>query len=330
MGGWIPTKAPDGTALIAERTLTLGQSRFLRVDDGVAGMNVNGLAAGSPVVIWDGEATHWTPGDQGSAEDYAAHDGALGWDSGSTSLGQDTKFDHGDNTDIAQYGTLSFWMQPKAYPDGARLQVLWKTAAGTTNGNVLDVENYVTNMDLDVWQKVTIPIGDFDLQDDVDKVLFKYASHGGQQFWFDEIELTTQSGGGPYVYRVAAPDAAQRFHLSMAVLVLAGPTSGWNSDTFANIALLENGLLFRQRRLSTAEVLWALNSKDNADLFGRFHPQDDIVFADDVMLMGLMLKPGSASVVITDDDVLEFVVRDNLSTISQARAFAHYGIEKVG
>jgi hypothetical protein len=330
MGGWIPTKSPDGTALIADRPLILGQSRFLRVDDGVAEMNVNGLAAGSPVVVWNGEATHWTPGDQGSAEAYAAHDGGAGWDSGSTSLGQDTKFDNGDNIDITQYGTLSFWMQPKAYPDGASLQVLWKTVGGLTKGNVLDVENYVTNMDLDVWQKVTIPIDDFALPTDVGRLLFKYASHGGQQFWFDDVELTTQSGGGPYTYRVAVPNSLDRYHLSMSVLVLAGPSSGWNSDAFANIASpLENGLLFRQRRLSTGEVLWALNSKDNADLFGRYHPQDDIIFADDVMLMGLMLKPGRASVVITNDDVLEFVIRDDLSTISQARAFAHYGIEKV-
>jgi hypothetical protein len=82
--------------------------------------------------------------------------------------------------------------------------------------------------------------------------------------------------------------------------------------------------------LSTAEVLWSLNSKDNVDLFGRFHPQDDIIFADSVMLIGFMIKPGKASVVVTDDDVLEFVVRDNLSTITQGRAFAHYGVEEVG
>jgi hypothetical protein len=322
-------KTPDGARVVANRSLLLGQSKFLRVDDGITVMNVNGLAAGSPVVIWNGEATYWTPGDQGSEESYAAHSGTNGWDSSPTSLGQDTKFDHGDNMDITQYGTLSFWMQPKAYPEGSSLEVLWKTAAGTTKGNVLTVEDYVTNMDLDVWQKVTIPVEDFALDTDVDKVLFKYASHGGQQFWFDDIELTTSAGGGPYIYRVAAPDTTKRYFLTMAVLVLAGPSAGWNSDAFANIAsALDNGLLFRHRRISTAEILWSLNSKDNADLFGRFHPQDDIVFADDVMLMGFMLRPGKASVIVTDDDVLEFVVRDDLTTISQARAFAHYGVEE--
>lgn len=321
-------RSVDGTLEVARHSLRLGQSKFLRVDDGLEVMNVNGLAAGSPVVIWNGEATYWTPGDQGSEESYAAHSGTNGWDSSPTSLGQDTKFDHGDNMDITQYGTLSFWMQPKAYPEGAALQVLWKTAGGLTKGNVLSVEDYVTNMDLDVWQKVTIPIEDFALPVDVDKVMFKYASHGGQQFWFDDIELTASAGGGPHTYRVAAPDATERYHLTMAVLILAGVSDGWNSDAFVNIVALDNGLLFRQRRISTAEILWSLNSRDNADLFGRFHPQDDIIFADDVMMMGFMLKPGNASVTITDDDVLEFVVRDNLTMISQVRAFAHYGIEE--
>lgn len=306
----------------------LGQSKFLRIDDGSAAMAVNGTAAGTPVPVWDGEGSYWTPGDQGSAETYAAHSGTYGWDSSPTSLGQDTKFDGGDNQDITGYDTLSFWMQPKAYPSGSDLQVLWKTQAGTTKGNVLSVENYVTNMDLDVWQRVEIPIADFALPDDVDKVLFKYASQGGQQFWFDDIALNTGGGGGPFTYRVAAPEN-ERYHVSMMVIVVAAPGAGWDSDKFASIAVLANGLLLRQRRISDGHVFWSLNSKDNMDLFGRFHPQDDITFADGTLLVGFMIKPGKASVVVTNDDVLEIVVRDNLSALDNVRAYCHYGVEEL-
>lgn len=319
-------QSADGSPIYAGPQWVLGQSRFLRTDDGSALMNVNGTAAGTPVVVWNGESTYWTPGDQGSATAESAKSGSYGWDSGSTSLGQDTKFDGGDNQDITAYDTLSFWMQPKAYPAGSDLRVLWKTAAGTTKGNVLSVEDYVTNMDLDVWQRVEIPITDFALPDLVDKILFKYANHGGQQFWFDDIELNTSAGGGPYTFRVAAPEG-QRYQMSMAVLVISGAASGWDDDTFANISALANGLLFRQRRLSTGETLWAINSKDNIDLFGRFHPQDDITFANGVLLVGFMIKPGKASVVVSDDDVLEWVVRDDLSGLSKARSYAHYGVE---
>ncbi len=63
------------------------------------------------------------------------------------------------------------------------------------------------------------------------------------------------------------------------------------------------------------------------ELFGRYHPQDDIEFADGTLLVGFMVKPGKASIAVTDDDVLEFVVRDDLSALSAARAFAHFGTE---
>lgn len=321
-------KNPSGHQIYAGQTLVLGQSAFLRTDNGTAVMNINGTAAGTPVPIWDGEGTYWTPGDQGSSETYAAHSGTYGWDSSPTSLGQDTKFDHGDNFDVTVYDEISFWMQPKAYPLDSDLQILWKTAAGTTKGNVLSVEDYVANMDLDVWQKVSIPISDFAIPDDVDKVLLKYANKGGQQFWFDDINLNTGGGGGPFTFRVASPDANTFYHVSMLVVLLAGASTGWNSDAFASITGgITNGLLLRQRRISTAEILWSINARDNIELFGRYHPQDNITFADSVLLTGFMLKPGKASIIVTNDDVLEFIVRDNLSTISAARAFVNYGVE---
>jgi hypothetical protein len=259
------------------------------------------------------------------------HSGTNGWDSSPTSAGQTTEFDNGAELDIdGTYDTLSFWMQPKAYPVDSNLQVLWKASGGSTKGNVLNVADYVTNFDLDVWQQVTIPIADFAITDDVSKIHFKYASKGGQQFWYDDIELNTSAGGGPFTFQVAAPDANTRYHLTMAVIVVSAPSSGWNPTAFANITSgLASGLLFRHRKLSTGTTLWSVNSKDNVDLFGRFHPQDDITFADGTLLVGFMIKPGKASVVISDDEVLEILVRDNLSSLTNVRAFAHYGLEVV-
>jgi hypothetical protein len=323
-------RTAGGNRIVAERNLLLGQAQFLRTDIGTAALNVDGGAGGTPVKIWDGESTYWTPAFQGSEEAAAKKNGTNGWDTSPTTVGQQTTFDGGDNQDMTAYDTLSFWMQPKAYPVGADLKVQWKASGGGTPGNQLLVENYVSDMDLDEWQLVTIPIADFGDISSVDKLQFYYASAGGQQFWFDDIEVNTSGGGGPFIFRVEPPDATVRYHLSMAVVMLAGPSAGWDNNAFANIAGgLANGLLLRQRRLSTAEVLWSINSKDNVDLFGRFHPQDDITFADDVLLMGFMIKPSKASIIITDDDVLEIVVRDDLDAITQARAFAHYGVEEV-
>ena len=323
-------KDAQGNRIVAQKELRLDQVPFLRVSDGQALMNVNGLASGTPTVMWNGEGTFWTPANQGSEETYAAKAGTNGWDTSPTTAGQQTTFDGGADQDITAYDTLAFWMMPKAYQAGANLKIQWKASGGGTPGNQLLVEDYVTNMDLDVWQQVTIPIADFGDVSDVDKLQFLYATKGGQQFYFDDLELNTAGGGGPFNYRVAAPDADTRYHLRMAVLMLAAPASGWDHDAFVNIAGgIANGLLLRHYKISTAETLTAINTKSNIELFGRYHPQDDITFADAVLQVGLMLKPGAASLVVTDDDVLEFIVRDNLSTISEARAFFHFGEELI-
>lgn len=329
--------APDGTRLVAQREFVLGQAKILRTDDGSAAMNVNGLAVGAPVVVWNGTGAADTGGDwtheaQGTETAESMRSGTNGMDSGVRSAGQDTRFDSGTNQDIAGlYDTLQFWMQPKAYPVDSDFKVKFKTSGGSNPGNTLSIEGYVTNMDLDVWQQVSIPIADFDLGADVAQLEFTYGSKGGQHFWLDDVELINAAEGGPYTFRIAAPDATKRYHVSMLVIVLSGPSSGWSSTAFANISGgLTNGLLLRQKKLSTAEVLWSLNSQDNVDLFGRFHPQDDITFDDSVLLVGFMVKPGKSSIVVTDDDVLEIIVRDDLSSLASARAFVHYGVEEVG
>jgi hypothetical protein len=328
-------RSGDGTLNVAQQILTLGQTPFLQVGNGSEQLNVNGLAAGAPVVAWNGTGIgdtggDWTPSGQGSESAGSMHSGTNGWDTGVTSGNNVTKFDGGADQDIVgTYDTLSFWMQPKAYPAGANLKIRWKTnGGGNAGGAELDVSNYVTDFDIDVYQKVTIPITDFGLTGDADKIQFKFASQGGQHFWFDDIELNTSAGGGPYTYRVQAP-VGEHWHISMLVLMLSGPAVDWDIGNFANISSLTNGLLIRSRKISTGEVAWTLNSKDNLDLFGRFHPQDDIAFSDGTLLVGFMVKPGLASVVVTDDEVVEVVVRDNLEGLAGARSFAHYGAEVI-
>jgi hypothetical protein len=328
-------RSGDGTLNVAQQILTLGQSPFLQVGDGSEQLNVNGLSAGSPVAAWNGTGIgdtggDWTPSGQGSETAASMHSGTNGWDTGVTSGNNLTKFDSGADQDIVgTYDTLSFWMQPKAYPAGANLKIRWKTnGGGNAGGAELSISDYVTDFDIDVYQQVTIPIADFGLTGDVDKIQFKFSSQGGQHFWFDDIELNTSAGAGPYTYRVQAP-AGEVWHVSMLVIMLSGPSADWDIGNFANISGLTNGLLIRGRSLSTGEVSWALNSKDNLDLFGRFHPQDDIAFSDGTLLVGFMVKPGLASIVVSDDEVVEILVRDNLEGLAGARAFAHYGLEIV-
>lgn len=325
----------DGSQVIADRILTLGQEKFKRVDTGSTAMNIDGSTTGTVVNVWNGagggadSGADWSTSGVGSETGPAGFGGG-GWDTGVTTLDDKTRFDNGSLLDVdGTYAELRFQLQPKLFPLGAKLKLTWRDASGAKVGNTLKVSDYVTDMTLDTWQQVTVPIEDFGLTQNVQQLQFKYTDVGGQQHWIDEIELV-ENGGGPYRFRFAAPDGYTHYHVSMLVLIVQGPDQFWNSDSFATVAGgLSKGLLVRHRRLSDGEILFGLNSKNNSDLFGRYHPQEDFTFADNVTVVGFMLKPGRASIVVTEDEVLEFVVRDDLSSISDLRAFVHYGVEDV-
>lgn len=329
-------EAADGTPIFAYRPLLLGRESLKRTDNGTESMNVDGTPSGTSVVLWNGTGAgdtggDWTPAGVGSESASAdAGSGTNGWDTGVTSSGDNLTFDNGSLIDIdGTYDSLTFQIQPKAYPVGSRLRVCFLDAANNRVGNLLRVDNYNSNMDLDVWQQVSIPISDFALTGDAQKLRFRTLNSSGQQYWLDDIELVGNGGSGPYRFQIAAP-AGQRYHLSMLVLQVSAPETGWNNDAFANIASgLSNGLICRQRRLSDSEILWKFNTKDNKELFGQYHPQESFAFADSTLLVGFMIKPGKASVIVSEDEVLEFVVRDNLSTVTDIRAYMHYGVEEV-
>jgi len=324
-------KTASGDPIYAQPERALGQKAFQRTDNGTEEMNVNGLAGGTPVVIWNGEATYWTPSGIGSATPGSAHSGSYGWDTGSTPKDDSTVFDGGSMIDVVgSYTSLMFWLNTRMFPAGSRLDLRWLNGSGGGVGNKVDIATYITDYTIDVWQLVTIPIEDFSLTGDVQKLEIIYAKEAGQQFWFDEFELyPSGGGGGPYTFRFEAPNANMLYHLSMLVLLVSDNETGWDHDTFANISKLSSGLVLRHVVRSTGDVLWSFNSRDNMDLFGRYHPQESFTFSNGQLLLGFMVKPGKASIKVTNDNVLEFIVRDDLSGIDNIRAFAHFGIEEV-
>jgi len=326
----------DGTPIFADRPLRLGRESLKESGDGSESMNVDGRPSGTPVTVWNGTGASdtggdWTASDTGSEQAAAdAGSGTNGWDTGVTALNGFTTFDNGSLVDVAgTYDTLQLQLNPQAFPTGARLQVGFLDASNALVGNLLRIEQYASNMDLDVWQQVSLPVEDFNLDADVQKLRFRYAVEAGQRHYLDDITLIPAGGDGPYRFGIRAP-VGERYHLSMLVLQVTAPETGWNNDAFANIAGgLTNGLLLRHRRLSDSTTLWRFNTKDNREMFGQYHPQESFAFADGTLLLGFMVKPGKASVIVTDDDVLEFIVRDDLSSITDMRAYMHYGVEEV-
>jgi len=328
-------KDGSGNPISATPQHILGRDSFKRVDDGSEQMNVDGRAAGTEVVLWNGTGagdtgSDWTASGTGTETEGSMHSGTNGWDTGAMAKNDSVVFDNGVEVDInGSYSELRLWIKPQALPVNSRPRLAWLDASDTVIGSAQRIDDYTPNMDLGVWQQVSIPITDFGLTANVQKLWLQARNRDGQDYWLDDIRLVAASGGGPYRFQLAAP-AGSIYHVSMLVLMVAGPKTGWTSSAFGTVAGgLTNGLVFRQRLLSTSEVLWKFVAKDNGALFGHYHPQEDVTFEDDVRQFGFMVKPGKASILVTDDAVVEVVVRDDLTGISVIRAYAHYGVEVV-
>lgn len=329
----------DGTQIVAFQRLQLGQSKFIEIDNGYESMAVNGSAGGTPTVVWNGTGASdsggdWTLGGDNAGESASAmHSGTNGLDSGVRSNGDATTFSTTDFDIQASYDSISFWMNPQQKDSNTSLRLRFYHN-GQTEGTVVIVDNYVPNFDIGIWQKVTIPIADFALPASqlIDELRIQYQAQGpkNQQYYFDDIELNpTGAGGGPFTYRVEA-DGYNVYHVGKICLVLSTSSSGWNSDDFTNILNgLETGVILRHFNTETSEVIWAVVLKNNLDLFGRLDATNDVTFFDSEQLMTFVLKPDPSSVIITDTEVLDIVISEDLSSLTNFRAYVHYGIEDI-
>jgi hypothetical protein len=308
---------------------TFGQANFQRAN-GVEQMAVNG---GSTVAeeVWDGDGTYWTRSGIGSVRSGAAHSGPKVLDTGVGVANDQCKFDYGSNRDLeASFDSIAFWMSPQAYPSGSRLRARWRTTgdSGSWISGGVNIEDYVSNFDIGVWQRVIVPLEDFNLTGDAGRFVLILKDEAGQHFYFDDFEMLNSGSDGPYQYRVT-PDTTDRYHVSQLVLVVEAEATGWDGSAFADIAGgLESGLVLRQRR-SGEGTLWSTTMKNNSDLFGKLIPAYDFTFSGGSLLVTFAVRPSKADIVVDGSlgERLDWVVRDDLSSLANVRAYAQFGVE---
>lgn len=327
----------DGTHLTGKQKLALGRTPFRRTDTQAELMNVNGIAAGTPVNVWNGTGAgdtgaDWTRTGVGSETGPANHTpgGTYGLNSGVTSQNDNIVLDYGSMQDIA--GTvdqLEFWIQLKALAAGGNIRVFWVDGSNSQVGGSVLVSSYLSNFDLDEWKKVSIPIDDFSLTGNVQKLVLRFINASGLHVWLDDFSVVPSAGGGPYIYRVSAPTGLI-YHVERLALIISAADSGWGSISFANIVGgLTSGLAFRYRKIG-GDTYWAFNCRDNSELFGQLQVINDVSFSNGDRQFTFALEPQLSSVVLVDDDeVVEVIVRDNLSSLVTMRAFLHYGTEVI-
>lgn len=322
----------DGTQIVATPEWKLGQLALSNINDGKVAMNVDPTPT-TPLIVWNGTGGSDTGGDwtrtgEGSETNAAAKSGTNGLDTTKTDENDVSVFDNGSMIDVGgTYAVLEFWIRAKSYPIGSNPKVLWRDSSNALVGQKLRVARYIDDFTDDTeWHHVSIPITDFVLDgNNVQKLVFRFEDVGDQRYFIDDITL--YEDGGPQVFQAKAPSGVV-YHLKDMILTFVEENGTWEADDFTGIVDgLEKGLLMRNRKLSTGEVHWSINFKRNLNLFGRLNVLNDVEYSSAVHQLTLALDPWPAVVKVTNDDVVEFVVRDDLSSINAMRSYIRYGEE---
>jgi hypothetical protein len=126
-------------------------------------------------------------------------------------------------------------------------------------------------------------------------------------------------------FRVEAP-AGETWYGYGVGLMLQDET-GWASDQFGGLTALSVGVRMRKRRKSPGEDIWAWILKRNNDLLERMqlHSMTDFNNSQTVAFFRLDAW-GDVAFRVTDNEVLDIAIRDDLTGLSKMRAHLLYGI----
>lgn len=301
--------------------------RPLQSPAGSAEMAVDGTAGGSTESVWDGTGVgdtgaDWTLTDDygGSSESAAAmHAGTNGLDTGSATYGDKVMFDRGSTFTLADYSTLTLWLNTQSRGGDSEIELEWRDATDSGTGSKLKVGDYIT-WAVGSWVLVSIPTADFAVTAPVQHLRLKF-KESTQQHYIDEIALQAAGDAGPVAYRVA-PDDGEELTVSRLLLTVVDEQAGWLHGDFAAIdGGLPAGLLLRWWDPPSGEVLYSANLLDNLDLLGRFKVTNEAAFFTSGRLLTLALA-FEHPIPLTGHQVIEVLVRDNLSQLMRLQARA--------
>jgi len=313
---------------------------FENVVSGSPLMNVDGRASQeNELIIWNGTGAGDTGGDWtlgGTAdtkEELPAADRGFGTNGlhVATAKNKYVTFTNGSTIQADTYVNLVIWVKTLAHPAGSTVPSRL-TLAGDQVGSWCYLGSYIDEWTPGVWKKVEIPIADFGLDPGqmIDGLRIDFLVKSGQEYYFDDIHLEQAGGQGAQTYRLQ-PDPVEEpndiWHVDYIKLLAVSTQSGWNSSVMFNLAsALETGLIMRMVD-DTEGVLWSVNHLDNTDLWGHWTEENFIDFANGTRQIVWRLDPSLGRLILTPTRRLEFVVRDDLSSLQKLRAYANYGRE---
>ena len=149
----------------ARREWTQRTILFLN-DEGSRDMNVNGSSAGTPDNIHNGtDDIYWAASNIIGTKMTAnsadrSYDGTLSVKIDNPSLNDVWEFDKGSDVTVANFESISMWVNvDKDWSTGDSVSFYgWDSATASVIGNEILLENYIAEIDTDIWQKAIIPL----------------------------------------------------------------------------------------------------------------------------------------------------------------------------
>lgn len=144
--------------------------------------------------VWGGHSTgDWTiSGDVvGTSTKAAAYSGKFGLDTGVIPLAADKMAFTNPDGEITldDYETLIFRINTQVFPVGSDPRMRPQNDQGVNIGNKIDILDYRDVSAIGVWKRIAIPIADFGLAEDAERIQFNFFGAAGQHYFIDKMLL---------------------------------------------------------------------------------------------------------------------------------------------
>jgi len=303
---------------------------------------VNAAAGGTPEQIHDGtDSVLWTASAvQGASFTFdstnrpAPGGGTKSIEIASPAVTDIAQFATGAPVALSGYSSISMDVNvDQRYQDGDVITLIgYDTTLGGTVGTSVDIKNYFSYAEFDIWQVISIPLSDMNLEAssvDAFRLVIDAKQSQSPTFYIDNLQL--EESGGAIAFDMAGPPG-ETFHIeaieltltdALDISVASGTVPGLSHDKLLALTSLPVGIL--GSTTIHLETYNAFNISNVGDLFSEgFHIKSIICDGTNTSVT-FRYELGGHHIPLPEANGsrFTFTVRDDLTGLISATARAH-------
>jgi len=240
----------DHALVVATRSLKTFDNtvRYFSNDEEGVNMAVDASTGGTPEEVHNGvDDALWTATDIVGGGKTTFNSGDQNHTSGgsrsikvdNSPIGDIYQIAKGSDLDCTNYVSLTMWVySDKDWKKNDVVELYgWDTGTGLQVGDSIDLGDYFTYDDYDIWQKITIPLtdmGDLSVSTTLDAIRIKQTAKEGAKspkYYLDDIQF--EQTGTPVVYSVS-PDKNTWFHVKEFSISIVNSTANGYTNVLTN------------------------------------------------------------------------------------------------